>query len=124
MKKSKIKLSLIEDYIKIMLANNFFNNDFDHTLSENQMILFNETKKLDAELKILFEYILNQLKLNDNSLQVLNQQLQKNNNLFNLEKQNCFSNLTNTLFMLNDELKKLKHNLKNKLNTLNFEVVI
>ena len=92
MTKNKIKLSLIEDYIKIVLIKNFYSNSFDDIdLSAESRKLLDNCKKLNQLLLSTYELLLDKLNLNDISLDILKQELKQNNLMFLREKTDNFS---------------------------------
>ena len=119
-KRKKIKLSLIDDYIKILLIENFFNNPFE---SINCSKLFFETKNLSQTLKNKYDNLLNQLKLNDLSLLILKKELKENNNLYQHEKTHNFTSLEKTLFQTKFKLDEISNNLTNKIKRLKVSAV-
>lgn len=112
MSKSKIKLSLIEDYINIYIINNFFSNDLTCFKNSNQI---QENKTKINNLKVLYETIFEKLKLKDLSFLILIKDLKQNNSLFQCAQkdQNKVENfiiatIKNILLNLPIKLKKLK----------------
>ena len=123
--KNKVKLSLIDDYIRIVLIENFNNNSFEmFELDEDLTNTINKTKAVNSELKEIYEHIFDAMKLNDMSLLVLKKELKSNNNLY---KRTVNKNLLNLIEVLNRnflELSIIKLNLKKKLQTLQLNLSI
>ena len=123
--KNKVKLSLIDDYIRIVLIENFNNNSFEmFELDEDLTNTINKTKAVNSELKEIYEHIFDAMKLNDMSLLVLKKELKSNNNLY---KRTINKNLLNLIEVLNRnflELSIIKLNLKKKLQTLQLNLSI
>ena len=62
MTKNKLKLSLIDDYIKIILIKNFYNNSFKNfNINENTLSIMTETKQLNKSLEKFYDYLLTKL---------------------------------------------------------------
>lgn len=126
-KKNKIKLSIIEDYIQLLVIDNFFKNDFS-TLEEGlNKDLFLKTKNLHKELLFNFNQTLEILKMNDLSLLILKKDLKDANHIYLKEKNSNFSTLNSTLKDINTKLKLLSLNLEKKqkeLNLVPFQTVV
>ena len=123
--KKKVKLSLIDDYIRIVLIENFYNNSFEmFELDEDLTNTINKTKSVNCELKEIYEKLFEVLKLNDISLLVLKKELQINNNLY---KKTLNKGILNLIEVLNRnflELSIIKLNLNKKLQTLKLSLPI
>lgn len=117
MRKNKIKLSLVDDYIKIIIIKNFFNNQIEN-ISTNCFDLLKSTQNLDIMLEKIFENLFEQLKMNDSSLALLKKELKENNSLFLTLKRNNFSDLEKTLKTSNNLLINIMENLKKKTQSL------
>ena len=115
MTKNKIKLSLIDDYIKIVLIKNFLNNSFSaFELNKEQTDQINHSKTLVCLLDKTYNSIFDKLKLNDLSFEILKKELSQNNILFlrtTASKLNQILNSNN--LTLNIILKNLKIKLIN-----------
>ena len=83
-KKNKIKKSLIDDFVKISLISNFYFSIKEVNSTNNAVIA--ENLNLALKLKKTYLSLITQLKLNDNSFNILICDLNKNNNLFEKEK--------------------------------------
>lgn len=116
-KRNKIKLSLIDDYIKIVAIENFYNtlNDFSN---ENFSTLICNIKQLDFELKTTYTKLIKKLKLNDLSFLILKKELSLNNSIFINEQKTQFSNLKSTIEKTSEELNQINNNLKEKMKLL------
>lgn len=114
MKKNKIKLSLIDDYINIVLIKNFFNNSFaafDLTDEHTQKI--NNSKSLDLMLEKTYISLFEKLNLKDLSFDILTKELEQNNSLFLSTNQANIERVFNrTLLSLNSILNNLSSKLK------------
>ena len=113
--KSAIKLSLIDDYISIVLIENFCRNF--HELEEYEFV--KSLKSSTEALKVVVDEILDLLHLKNDSFLILTEQLSENNNLYKQQKLENFQNLKDfcnrNLCLLNginlnlkDKLLKLK----------------
>lgn len=117
--KSKIKLSLIDDYIKIISIKNLFKNTYFQTLTTQSCVdLLTLTQKLDQYLEIIYNALFEKLKLKNISLDILNNELKENNSIFLSLKQNKFSNLENILNSIYSDLKNISNTLKEKTDKL------
>lgn len=115
--KGKLKLSVIDDYIKIIVIKNLFNNSFSNTII-NCKEKFISTKMLDNRLEEAYIKLINKLKLNNNSFLILKKELEENNSLFLFAKENDFLNLEYVLDMANRDLNEIMDNLNSKLKML------
>lgn len=122
-KRKKIKLSLIDDYVKILLIKNFLNNSFENVKLTNITTL-KQTKELNLKLDEIYNQLFFKLKLNDLSLLILKKELKNNNILYLKEEQNSFLTLENTIqktyLILNDIFENLNKKLKFFKFKLNF----
>lgn len=122
-KRKKIKLSLIDDYVKILLIKNFLNNSFENVKLTNITAL-KQTKELNLKLDEIYNQLFFKLKLNDLSLLILKKELKNNNILYLKEEQNSFLTLENTIqktyLILNDIFENLNKKLKFFKFKLNF----
>lgn len=119
MTKNKLKLSLIDDYIKIVLIKNFYSNSFeDVDLNDESIKLMDSCKKLNQLLFSTYELLLEKLKLNEVSLDVLKQELELNNLMFLKEKAENFSHLNELCNKNTKLLTAINLNLKTKLEKL------
>ncbi|MBQ8615757.1 MAG: hypothetical protein IJ415_04250 [Clostridia bacterium] len=116
MKKQKLKLSLIDDYVQISLIKNFLNNNIQFT---NESVgLMKSTQDLDNMLEQIYLSIFKTLKFDDPSFQILKKELHENNSLF-LNTRNCdFKNLDKILNQCNLKLNQILHDLKLKSDKL------
>lgn len=124
MNKNKVKLSLIDDYIKIILIKNFLNSTFNEN-NTGCVALLQNTQELDSQLEKIYEALFAKLKMNDLSFDILKKELKENNSLFLKTKQNNFLNLENTLNNSNLQLNVIFNSLKSKISNLkiNFPIV-
>ena len=122
-KKRKVKLSLIDDYIRIILIENFYNNSFDaFNLDEETLKLLNKTKTFNLQLKNIYDELLEKLNLNDISLLILKKELKTNNTMFKRISNKSFLNLLEVCERNNLELNLIELNLKQKLKTLKLTI--
>ena len=97
-KRNKVKLSLIDDYINILLVENFFNNDIDiKNFKTTTQEKYEKLKTLTSTLKSNYDKVFESLKLNDLSLLILKKELKNNNSFFQNVKQNNFELLDRKL---------------------------
>ena len=115
MTRRKIKLSLIDDYIKIVQIKNFSNNSFDEfTLNEKSERNLTEIHNLSTLLEKTLESLFETLKLNDLSFCILKKELDQNNSLFfKTNSQNVEHNITISLLTINTIISNLKSNIDN-----------
>ncbi len=119
MKNKKIKLSLIDDYVHIFLIKNFLNNSFYEMENQlNCIDLIKSTQQLDCFLEKEYLKIIHQLKLDDTSFSVLQNELMTNNSLFLKLKKDNFLSLESTLKLINIKLNSILNDYKIKLNKL------
>lgn len=113
MTKNKLKLSLIDDYVKLVIFENFFNTY--NNLSFKEAI---SKRRQNTRLKKLYDILFEKLSMNDCSLLLLRQQLNKNNQLEMLCNQQTekdtlkkiFNSINNIEKMLPEKLARLKIN--------------
>ncbi len=123
MTKNKIKLTLIDDYIKICLIKNFLNNDFNQAkLTPFYLNLISKLKHLNSTLEQIYCKIFEKLKLNNTSLDVLKRDLLNNNIQFEKEHLNNYLNCAKTIDKSNLLLNSILNNLKQKLKVLKLDV--
>ncbi len=124
MRKNKIKLSLIDDYCKIVTIGNFLNNSF--PFSQNVEDLTKQIKKTNNSLQDFYENLFVQLHLNDISFLLLRNQLKCNNQLFEIAQKSNFENLNNFLITSHETQQEIIFNLREKLSKLkiNCEILI
>lgn len=92
-KRKKITLSLIDDYIKILVIKNFINNNFNqHNLSKSSLETLKITTYLNNILEDTYNKIFHQLKVDTLSLLILKKELKKSNSLF-LQNKNMKSTI-------------------------------
>ena len=113
-KKNKLKLSIIEDYIQVLAIDNFFNNDFSSFHHSFNNKTFNLVKQ--KHLLTIFQYnkTLEKLKMNDLSLLILKKQLKSYNYIFQNLKQGDYSIGNSILTELSNKLDALSVSLKEK----------
>lgn len=119
--RSGLKLSLVDDYIQIMLITNFCNNDFSII---NEQYLFNKIQTIKNgcnSLKTIYNKMFTLLKLNNASFAILNQQLTLNNSQFEKEKKENFINLVFTFKHMENILYSININLNYKLKKLKLD---
>lgn len=117
--KNKLKLSLIDDYTRIVLIENFYNNSFEHfNLDEETIKLINKTKEDNQQLKLKYENIISYLKMEDISFLVLKKDLKQNNHMYKKACTKSFLNLLEVFERNNLELNLIELNLKHKLKKL------
>ena len=115
--KNKVKLSLIDDYIKIVLINNFFQNDILlNDLSLESKVA--EIRQLNNHIKLIYEQLFETLKLNDTSLMILKNDLKQNNQMFNLETNSNFNHTPKIVEKAYNDLIDISQNLNEKLKVL------
>ena len=81
LKKRKIKLTLIEDYIKILSIKNFNQIVFDY-FSPTISSTLKTTQTLNMSLEKIYNEVFEKLKMNDLSLLILKKELQLSNSMF------------------------------------------
>lgn len=107
-KRKKVKLSLIDDYIKIIIVNNFYKNPINQNILDNDTInLINKIKLISENLKIKYDEIFEKLKLNDLSLLILKKELHSNNSIYNSFLKSNFNNIQPTLIKIESTLKNI-----------------
>lgn len=109
-KKNKAKLLLIEDYIKIILINNFFNNTSSLIKIEN----LNLIKKQIEILKLSYELIFKTNRFDNLSILILKKELKNNNSLYNL----ALSNELKAKQFISNSIKDISTSLTNNLNII------
>ena len=115
-KKSKLKLSLIDDYTKIIILKNFFKNPFDDVeMDSTSSFLFQNLKNETADLEQTYNNLLQILNLKDSSFDVLCEQLSVNNTQFELLKANNFSTLQSTLIVAKQSLGYIRATLNERI---------
>ena len=115
-KKSKIKLSLIEDYIEIMKIENFFSNSFVDI--EFDKSIFKKCYNLNCKLSKAYNKLFESLKMYDLSLLILRKELKHNNVIYNNLQLNNFKDINQTLLLLLSSLNQTFKNLLPKLKQL------
>lgn len=110
MLKNKIKLSLIDDYVKLVLFENFFNT---YNISSSQEIASKHNQS--TKLKRLYDIIFEKLSMNDCSLLLLKQQLKQNNELTKL----CNEHTERDIFKkISENVDSIEQNLSYKMARL------
>ena len=118
-KKKRVKLSLIEDYLQIMLIHNFCSNSFEELKNHNDFSdKLTQIKQFETELKLVYENLFNILKMNDLSLLILKKELKENNIMFQLEKKQNFRCIIQTMRKIEFKLGQISNNLSIKLKEL------
>lgn len=110
MMKKKIKLSLIDDYIKIMLIKQFYNN-YSQLISASCQ---ESTGKQALNLENTYNLIFKLLKMDDLSLDILKRQLQNNSKNFLLNSEKLKSILEKSKI----EINSIEKNLPEKMSKL------
>ena len=119
-KKRQIKLSLIDDYVQILLIHNFLQNKFEKCEFDNDLIiLLEELKQININLKSNYEKLIQFVKLDDISFLLLKRELKDNNHIFLLEKRNNFSFILKTIIIMKNKMLEISGNLNEKLKKLN-----
>ncbi len=108
MKKSKIKLTLIDDYIKLVTFGNFFMSYKDANIDSNMVAL-------NRAVKMAYDTIFEKLKMNNVSLILLKQQLNQNSELFNLTKTETIEKLLTKIY---SNINQIADSLSNKMEQL------
>ena len=108
MLKNKIKLSLIDDYVKLVIFENFLNND-----ERNSTTL--KIASVNSRLKKIYDELFKKLNMNDCSLLLLKKQLKQNSQLQLICNQQNRNDLLNHI---NSEINKISSQLKQKLGKL------
>jgi len=119
MRKSKVKLSLIDDYIKIFMLNHLFETIHENPFSQELKIEIENQHIKSFNLKSVYENIFQVLKLNNNSFLILKKDLEQNTSLLNKLQQDNFSCLESFLVTTKQDLQNISYSLKEKLNKLN-----
>lgn len=118
-KRKELKLSLIDDYVKIVIAKRFFSNMFNSNIADHQ--IFQSTRTLTKNLEKIYDLILKKLKLNNLSLLILKKELKTNNSLYLIEKNNNFINTLETTNKIFDVLKSIECSVANKIKYFKFQ---
>ena len=118
--KNKIKILLIDDFVKISLISNFYYslNIFKTETIKN----FNLSDKLALDLKNKYIKIIKKLNLNDQSFDLLLTELNLNNKLFEREYSENFKNLNRTLNETKKVLTEIANSLDYKLKLFNITI--
>lgn len=120
--KAKIKLSLIDDYVKISVIINFLNCSLNDECGQpNCTLLLQNTQDIGNKLKSAYEFLFEKLNLNNTSFMVLKQQLLCNNAFLTLQQKNAES-LPVVLEKMYGDLQQITSNLKPKLEKLKLNV--
>jgi len=113
LKRRKIKLSLIDDYIKIMIIKKIFHRS---TLSLNftspQLEIFEKNKKLNEYLENIYLSLFSKLKLNDLSLLILKKELNSDTSFAIKEENSSVENISKFYYEIEKILKNLKEKVK------------
>lgn len=114
-KRKKIKLSLIDDYVKIILINNLYKNSIECLVLNDEILnLIINIKNLSTHLKCEYDKIFEKLKLNDVSLLILKKELNLNNSLFNSLNTTDSKFIHSTLTKIDETLKNILMDFKEK----------
>lgn len=123
-KKNRIKLSLIDDYIKIITMKNFLNNSFDDVeISSTSSLLLEKLQKANNKLENVLEKLLTCLNLKDSSFAILKTELEQNNKLFEFLQIKHFKNLEQILSSSYFELHKIDCSLNDKASALHINLM-
>ena len=118
-KKNKLKMSLVEDYIVIILAKNFFNNEFDFSsLSNQDKEMLKQNRKIVENLNNVYQNMFKQLKMDDLSLLILNKEIKESNSWYIHEKQNKFTSLPLTIRKITEKINTIEVSLHEKQKVL------
>ena len=116
-KKRQIKLSIIDDYTKIILLKNFLNNSFDGVeLDSTSSFLFINLKEKTETLEKIYNQLISHLNLKNTSFCVLEQELNMNNQQFELLKLRNFDKLQSNLLLALQKINNIFSSLPEKLN--------
>lgn len=119
MTKNKIKLSLIDDYIKICLIKNFLSNNFDSfNLSPSYLNLLSELKQTNSILEHSYNLLIQKLNLNNESLLILKDEVSKNNRQFELIEKEGSNNVIKLIDESNKEINIILSSLDQKVEQL------
>lgn len=110
MLKNKIKLSLVDDYVKLVIFENFL-NIYNGSTSKEVVIKINQSSRL----KSLYDVIFEKLSMNDCSLLLLKQQLKQNNELTKLCNEQTERDMLKMIF---EKLDSIEQNLSYKMTKL------
>lgn len=127
-KKNKIKMSIIEDYIKLLAFENFFKNDF--SIIDSNILNVDLLATTNQKFVVVFDnynHTLKRLKMNDLSLLILKKELKDCNFLFLKQQETNFKNINSTIHNIDIQLELLNFNLNKKqkeLNIVPFENVV
>lgn len=124
MTKNKIKLTLIDDYIKICLIKNFLCNNFNQIdLPNSYLNEVEKLKQLNATLEQIYCEIFEKLHLNNLSLDILKKDLKHNNSQFENEEKKNNTNYTKLIDQSNNQLNSILFHLKEKLQVLKLNIL-
>ena len=112
-KRNKIKLSLIEDYVQLVIISNFFKNDFSFLNDKNKIIII-KYKQMSSTLLTIYNQTFVKLKMNDLSLLILKKDLKNNNSLYLREESSQFSMFDKTLDEIFVKLTLILNGIKEK----------
>ena len=110
MLKNKIKLSLVDDYVKLVIFENFFNSY--NSFAGIEVV---QKRNQNSQLRKVYDIMFEKLRMNDCSLLLLKQQLKANNNLSYICNKQTEQDIINKIF---DSINKIEANLKDKIRLL------
>ena len=122
MRKNKIKMSLVDDYVKIGILNNLFEKLLTTAITQNTKDNIQKQIASSTQLKIVYDVLFELLKINDVSLLILKNDLNQNNALFYKLKQDNFSHLDEIIKKASKDIDTIALNLKEKLKALNIDL--
>ena len=110
MLKNKIKLSLVDDYVKLVIFENFFNSY--NSFAGIEVV---QKRNQNSQLRKVYDIMFEKLRMNDCSLLLLKQQLKANNNLSYICNKQTEQDIINKIF---DSINQIEANLKDKIRLL------
>ncbi len=119
--KRKLKLSLIDDYIKIITIKNFYNNPLEQYYNVEILKKINKLKELLNNLSTIYLQIFEKIRLKDESFMLLNHELSLNNKLF---ESITYENFSQTVDKTDNDLHSITNNLSYKLKKLKIDKLI
>jgi len=123
MTKNKVKLSLIDDYVKIVLIKNFFDNSFDNlNLDEQVRNAIQQTRSLNCQLEDFYEKLITKLKLDDISFDILKHDLTQNNQLFLRQANQNFEHFPQIVGKTSSDIINIVKELAQKLKVLKVDM--
>lgn len=119
--KRKLKLSLIDDYIKIITIKNFYNNPLEQYYNVEILKKINKLKELLNNLSTIYLQIFEKIRLKDESFILLNHELSLNNKLF---ESITYENFSQTVDKTDNDIHSITNNLSYKLKKLKIDKLI